>query len=100
MIFHILLTDINIPYQLQISPEDIRWEGEDPGILHRGGHSGHGRGVKRFFGHGDSLGAGRGRGHPRLHTRQEFHPPQNGIGKRVLDDIELLNTDSLVKEVG
>ncbi|XP_027935743.1 protein EMSY-LIKE 1 isoform X2 [Vigna unguiculata] len=104
---HALVYDINKVHETwewvdlkEISPEDIRWEGEDPGILHRGGHSGHGRGVKRFFGHGgDSLGAGRGRGHPRFHTRQEFHPPQNGIGKRVLDDIELLNTDSLVKEV-
>ncbi|XP_014514021.1 protein EMSY-LIKE 1 isoform X2 [Vigna radiata var. radiata] len=95
--YEAVVTDYN---PADISPEDIRWEGEDPGIIHRGGHSGHGRGIKRFFGHGgDSLGAGRGRGHPRLHTRQEFHPPQNGIGKRVLDDIELLNTDSLVKEV-
>lgn len=85
---------------MQISPEDIRWEGEDPGLLYRGGHSGQGRGVRRFPSRvGDTLGAGRGRGHPRFQARKEFLPPQNGIGKRVLDDIELLNTDSLVKEV-
>ncbi|TKY53269.1 EMSY 3 [Spatholobus suberectus] len=104
---HALVYDINKVNETwewvdlkEISPEDIRWEGEDPGILHRGGHSGQGRGVKKFFGHGgNSLGAGRGRGHPRFQARQEFLPPQNGIGKRVLEDIELLNTDSLVKEV-
>jgi hypothetical protein len=85
---------------LQISPEDIRWEGEDPGILYRGGHSGQGRGAKKFFGHGgDTLGAGRGRGHPRFHSRKELVVPQNGIGNNVSDEIELLNTDSLVKEV-
>jgi len=87
-------------YWLQIPPEDIRWEGEEPGILHRGGHGGQGRGAKKFFGHGgDTLGAGRGRGHPRFHSRKELMPPQNGIGNRVPDEIELLNTDSLVKEV-
>ena len=84
---------------MQISPEDIRWEGEDPGILHRGGHTGQGRGVKKFFSRGGDTAAGRGRGHPKFQLRKEFLPPENGIGKRVLDDIELLNTDSLVKEV-
>lgn len=84
---------------LQISPEDIRWDGEDPGIHRRIGNSGQGRGVKKFFSRGgDSLGAGRGRGPKQL--RKEFLPRQNGVGKRVLDDIELLNTESLVKEVG
>ncbi|MED6203890.1 hypothetical protein PIB30_003628 [Stylosanthes scabra] len=62
------------------------------------GNSGQGRGVKKFFSRGgDSLGAGRGRGPKQL--RKEFPPRQNGVGKRVLDDIELLNTESLVKEV-
>lgn len=85
---------------MQISPEDIRWEGEDPGTFHRGGHSGQGRGGKKFFSRGgDTLGAGRGRGHPKYQARKELIPPQNGIGRRVLDDIELLNTDTLVKEV-
>ncbi|KAL1293555.1 hypothetical protein HN51_054209 [Arachis hypogaea] len=82
----------------EISPEDIRWDGEDPGIHRRIGNSGQGRGVKKFFSRGgDSLGAGRGRGPKQL--RKEFLPRQNGVGKRVLDDIELLNTESLVKEV-
>lgn len=85
---------------MQISPEDIRWEGEDPGILHRSGHSSQGRGAKKFFSHSnDTLGAGRGRGHPRYQPRKELIAPQNGIGNRVSDEIELLNTDALVKEV-
>lgn len=90
-----------MPSWLQISPEDIRWEGDDPGILHRGGHSGQGLGVKKFFGHGggDTLGVGRGRGQPKFQARKELIRPQNGIGNRVSDDIELLNTETLVKEV-
>lgn len=85
---------------MQISPEDIRWEGEDPGIIQRSGHSSQGRGAKKFFSHGnDTLGAGRGRGHPRYQPRKELIAQQNGIGNRVSDEIELLNTDALVKEV-
>lgn len=90
----------NIACWLQISPEDIRWEGEDPSILHRGGHSGQGRGANKLFNHGGgTYGAGRGRGHPRFHPRKELITPQNGIGNRVPDEIELLNTETLVKEV-
>ncbi|XP_057424076.1 protein EMSY-LIKE 1-like isoform X2 [Lotus japonicus] len=105
---HALVYDINKANETwewvdlkEISPEDIRWEGEDPGIVHRIGHSGQGRGAKKFFSRsGDTLGAGRGRGHPRFQARKELHPPQNnGIGERVSDDIELMNTDTLVKEV-
>ncbi|XP_061349055.1 protein EMSY-LIKE 1-like isoform X2 [Gastrolobium bilobum] len=104
---HALVYDINKANETwewvdlkEISPEDIRWEGEDIGIIHRGGHGGQGRGVKKFFNRsGDTSGAGRGRGHPKFQSRREFPPPQNGIVRRVLDDIELMNTDSLVKEV-
>lgn len=94
MIFYILYSI------LQISREDIRWESEDPGIPHRGGSSGRGHGAKKSFSRSiDTLGVGRGRGHPKPQPRTESHPPQNGIVKRVLDEFELLNTDSLVKEV-
>ncbi|CAL5207547.1 unnamed protein product [Lathyrus oleraceus] len=104
---HALVYDINKANETwewvdlkEISPEDIRWEGEDPGILHRSGHSSQGRGAKKFFSHSnDTLGAGRGRGHPRYQPRKELIAPQNGIGNRVSDEIELLNTDALVKEV-
>lgn len=85
---------------LQISSEDIRWEGDDLGIPHRGGSGGQGHGVKKSSSRGvDTIGSGRGRGPPKVQPRKEFHPPQNGVVKRVLDEFELLNTDSLVKEV-
>ncbi|XP_012570471.1 protein EMSY-LIKE 1 [Cicer arietinum] len=104
---HALVYDINKANETwewvdlkEISPEDIRWEGEDPSILHRGGHSGQGRGANKLFNHGGgTYGAGRGRGHPRFHPRKELITPQNGIGNRVPDEIELLNTETLVKEV-
>ncbi|KAK7267352.1 hypothetical protein RIF29_20021 [Crotalaria pallida] len=104
---HALVYDINTASETwewvdlkEISPEDIQWEGEEPGVIHRGGHSMLGRGVNKVVGRGGhTLGAGRGRGHRRFPARNDFLPPQNGIGRRVLDDIELLNTDSLVKEV-
>ncbi|AES90903.2 emsy amine-terminus (ENT)/plant tudor-like domain protein [Medicago truncatula] len=67
--YEAVITDYNPD---EISPEDIRWEGEDPG-------------------------AGRGKGHPRFHSRKELMPPQDGIGNRVPNGIKLLNTDSLVK---
>ncbi|KAL5719534.1 hypothetical protein ACHQM5_012294 [Ranunculus cassubicifolius] len=60
----------------EISPNDIRWEGEDPGIFRRG--------SKKVV-PGDS------RGTPK--------PLQNGSHKKGSDDIELLRTDTLIKEV-
>ncbi|KAK4581698.1 hypothetical protein RGQ29_025035 [Quercus rubra] len=104
---HALVYDINTANETwewvdlkEISPEDIRWDGEDPGILHRGGHSGQARGFKKALSRGGAVpGAGRGRGPMRVQSRKEFLPSQNGIGKKVYDDIELLNTDTLVKEV-
>lgn len=84
----------------QIPPEDIRWDGEESGVALNIGHgSGSFRGNRRSQIHG-----GRGRG-PRIHQpRRELVPPptqQNGgVGRRTSsDDIELFNTESLVKEV-
>lgn len=82
----------------QISPEDIRWESEDAGLSHRGGHGGGRRGRKPSNHRGVIPGAGRGRGEIKAPSKKEIHPSQNGIGK-VSDDLELLNTDTLVKEV-
>lgn len=104
---HALVYDINTANETwewvdlkEISPKDIRWDGEDPGILHQGGHSGQARGFKKALNRGGVVpGAGRGRGPMRVQSRKEFLPSQNGIGKKVYDDIELLNTDTLVKEV-
>ncbi|CDY50571.1 BnaA01g30850D [Brassica napus] len=85
----------------EIPPEDIRWDGEESGVaLNAGLGSGSIRGNRRNY----QSNIGRGRG-PRIHQpRREFLPTQQnggGGGDRITssDDIELFNTDSLVKEV-
>ncbi|XP_024984308.1 protein EMSY-LIKE 3-like isoform X1 [Cynara cardunculus var. scolymus] len=83
----------------EISPEDIQWEGEDPGIPHKGGFGRSGHGMNRPVGRDGGPGAGRGRGVTKGQTRKEFPPSQNGIGKKGPDDIQLLHTDALIKEV-
>ncbi|MCL7041877.1 hypothetical protein MKW94_020707 [Papaver nudicaule] len=105
---HALVYDINTKDETwewvnlkEISPEDIRWEGEDPGISRRAGRGGGlGRGAKKPMGRGGAgPGAGRGRGGIKNQVKKEFPPSQNGIGKKNLDDIEILHTEMLVKEV-
>ncbi|KAF6158741.1 hypothetical protein GIB67_040255 [Kingdonia uniflora] len=85
----------------EISPEDIKWEGEDPAISRRGGRiGGQGRGVKKSGNRGGAVpGAGRGRGTSKVQSKKEFPLSQNGIGKNASDDIEILHTDTLIKEV-
>ncbi|KAK9124991.1 hypothetical protein Scep_013837 [Stephania cephalantha] len=83
----------------EIPPEDIKWAGEDPGI-HRGDPNGLGRGVKKSIGRGNTLpSAGRGRGSTKGQNKKDLLPSQNGIGKKTSDDIEILHTDTLIKEV-
>ncbi|KAL0429314.1 UNVERIFIED_CONTAM: protein EMSY-LIKE 3 [Sesamum radiatum] len=82
-----------------ISPEDIQWEGEDPGISHHGGYGGPGHGMNRPLGRDTAPGAGRGRGLTKGQSRKDFPPSQNGIGKKGPDDIQLLHTETLIKEV-
>ena len=84
--------------ELQISPEDIQWVGEDPGI-NRGGFGGSGQGMNRSIGRDSVPGAGRGRGATKGQSRKDFLSSQNGIGKKAPDDIQILHTDTLVKEV-
>ncbi|KAJ9184696.1 hypothetical protein P3X46_004398 [Hevea brasiliensis] len=83
----------------EISPEDIQWEGEDPGISHCGVHGGPGRGIKKSMNHAGYPSVGRGRGSIKGQSRREFLPTQNGFTKKVSDDIELFNTETLVQEV-
>ncbi|XP_030963046.1 protein EMSY-LIKE 3-like isoform X1 [Quercus lobata] len=83
----------------EISPEDIQWVGEDPGIPRRGGYGGSGHGMNRPIGRDGIPGAGRGRGATKGHARKDFLPSQNGIGKKAPDDIKILHTDTLIKEV-
>nr|XP_043624288.1 protein EMSY-LIKE 3-like [Erigeron canadensis] len=80
----------------EISPEDIQWVGEDPGISHKGGFGRSGNGMGQPIG---GPGGGRGRGMTKGQTRKDVPPSQNGIGKKKLDDIQLLQTDTLIKEV-
>ncbi|XP_044485669.1 protein EMSY-LIKE 1 isoform X2 [Mangifera indica] len=96
----------------EISHEDIRWDSDDPGESYRGGHVGQGHGVKKRFARGGHTpGAGRGRGSSKGQfqgqgqgqgqgqLRKEYVPSQNRIEKSSSDDIELLNTETLVQEV-
>ncbi|KAI9152972.1 hypothetical protein LWI28_003835 [Acer negundo] len=85
----------------EIPREDIRWEGQDASISYRGGNNGQGRGMKKHIGRvGPIPGAGKGRGSAKGQGqfRKEFMSSQNRIEK-VSENIELLNTETLVKEV-
>lgn len=83
-----------------MAPEDIRWEGGDPGIIQQGrGATVHG-GKKSSSRNGPMSGPGRGSRGPQKNTsRKEFPPSQNGVGKKSSDCIEILHTESLIKEV-
>ena len=81
----------------QMSPEDIHWEGEEPGTERQIGRGGPGQGAKKGSGRG-SAGVGRGRGFPKGQAK-DLPPSQNGIGKKGPDDIEILDTGCLIKEV-
>ncbi|KAF9597224.1 hypothetical protein IFM89_016365 [Coptis chinensis] len=104
---HALVYDMNTAEETwewvnlkEIAPEDIKWDGEDPGISRRGGRVGQGRGVKKSFSRGGPVaGTGRGRGAPKGQFKKDFPLSENGIGKKVSDDIEILHTDTLIKEV-
>ncbi|VFQ75893.1 unnamed protein product [Cuscuta campestris] len=71
----------------EISPDDIQWD-DGPGLI-----------INRTMGRDSAPGVGRGRGMTKPQSRKEFPPSQNGIGKKVLGDIQLLHTDTLIKEV-
>ncbi|KAI6685918.1 hypothetical protein NL676_031831 [Syzygium grande] len=93
---HALVYDINTADETwewvnlkEISPEDIRWEGEDPGVSRRGGRPGPGRGTKKTHDPGTT----------KAQTKKDVPLSQNGVGKKALGDIELLHTDTLIKEV-
>ncbi|KAG4113356.1 hypothetical protein ERO13_D13G218600v2 [Gossypium hirsutum] len=104
---HALVYDINTADETwewvnlkEISPEDIRWEGDDPAISRRGGRPGPGPGIKKSMAYGGGVvGAGRGRGNLKGQGKKDFPLTQNGVGKKVLGDIEILHTDTLIKEV-
>ncbi|KAJ8770872.1 hypothetical protein K2173_021787 [Erythroxylum novogranatense] len=84
----------------EISPDDIRWEAEEPGIVRKGGRPGPGRGNKKSMMRGGAVArAGRGRGTITGQSKKDFPLSQNGIGKKAVGDIEILHTETLIKEV-
>ncbi|OVA11194.1 EMSY N-terminal [Macleaya cordata] len=84
----------------EISPDDIRWEGEVLGISRRSGHGGIGHGIKKSMdGDGAVPGAGRGREAPRSQPKKDLPQSQNCIGKKSLGDLEMLQTETVIKEV-
>ncbi|XP_068490232.1 protein EMSY-LIKE 3 isoform X3 [Phaseolus vulgaris] len=89
----------------EISPEDIRWEGEDPEISRKGGQPGPRRGLKKSVsrggvtGGGGVTGAGRGRGMTKVQPKKDSISSQNGSKKKPTDDIQILHTDKVIKEV-
>nr|XP_018680087.1 PREDICTED: protein EMSY-LIKE 3-like isoform X1 [Musa acuminata subsp. malaccensis] len=85
----------------EICPENIRWEvEEDPDIVLQSGQVASRRGVKRTTAHGGGIpGAGRGRGSLKNQKKKDFLLSQNSIGKKSTGNIEILQTDTLIKEV-
>lgn len=82
---------------LEISRQDIKWEGENPEIFPETGNGGAGHGFKKSTPHAGA-GAGRGvliKGVP----KGELPASRNGNGRMQSGDIQILHTDTLVKEV-
>jgi len=83
----------------EMAPEDVRWEGEEPD-LDLLGRDAPIHGVKKSTSRGGPmLGAGRGRGPQKNSFKKDYPPSQNGIGKKSSDYIEILHTETLIKEV-
>ncbi|KAL9349166.1 hypothetical protein Peur_056421 [Populus x canadensis] len=104
---HALVYDINTGDETwewvnlkEISPEDIRWEDEETGLFRRGGRPGPGRGNKKSIARGGAVAAaGRGRGTIKGQSKKDFSLTKNGVAKKTMGDIEILHTDTLIKEV-
>ncbi|KAI3910322.1 hypothetical protein MKW92_017964 [Papaver armeniacum] len=78
----------------EISPEDIRWDCENMGISRKGG-----RGMKKSMDH-DGVVPWEGRGREdRSQPEKDLLPLQNTNGKKNMDDIEMILTETVVKEV-
>ncbi|XP_016175640.1 protein EMSY-LIKE 3 isoform X4 [Arachis ipaensis] len=95
--YEAVITDYNAS---EISPKDIRWEGEDPGISQRGVRAGPGRGIKKSVSRGGAVTVvGRGRGMTKVLKKNFISSQTNGSRRKPTSDIELLHTDTLIKEV-
>lgn len=82
-----------------MAPEDIRWEGEEPD-LNLLGRTAPVHGAKKSSSRGGPvLGSRRGRGPQKNSLKKEYPSSQNGVGKKSSDYIEILHTETLIKEV-
>uniref|UniRef100_A0A1J3K6K9 ENT domain-containing protein n=1 Tax=Noccaea caerulescens TaxID=107243 RepID=A0A1J3K6K9_NOCCA len=103
---HALVYDIGTPNETwewvrlsEISPGDIEWVGEDPGIGNRFGYNGQqGHGLNRTTGPSSVPQRGSGLA-AKNSVRKDFRTPQNGTGKRKHPDIRIRQTDTLIREV-
>eukprot|EP00252_Welwitschia_mirabilis_P012641 TRINITY_DN2792_c0_g1_i1.p1 TRINITY_DN2792_c0_g1~~TRINITY_DN2792_c0_g1_i1.p1 ORF type:complete len:496 (-),score=141.49 TRINITY_DN2792_c0_g1_i1:551-2038(-) len=102
---HALVYDINTSRETwewvdlkEMSPGDIMWDWEGPAGSGRGNRGAGGRGAKKL-GRGGYVASGRGRGVIKSQSRKDLIPSQNGTGKKLPGDIELLHTETLLKEV-
>jgi hypothetical protein len=85
-----------------MGPEDIRWQDNDSGIdpmAYLRSRASPGNGSRKPTSHsGPMPGPGRGRGFQKNASKKDFPSPQNGVAKSS-DDIDILHTESLIKEV-
>ncbi|WOG98130.1 hypothetical protein DCAR_0417471 [Daucus carota subsp. sativus] len=102
---HALVYDRNTPKEAwewvdlkEIPPEDIRWVDDDAGLSHQSGVGVQGPGDSNLI-HGTYPNIGRGKGAMRDQNENEIPLSENGVVKKVSDEIEILHTDTLIKEV-
>lgn len=76
---------------MQISPRDIEWIGEDPGVCNR-------YGLNRTTGPNNV--PQRGSGLAKTTIKNDLRTSQNGAGKRKHVDIRIRPTNVLIREVG
>ncbi|XP_010518042.1 PREDICTED: protein EMSY-LIKE 4-like [Camelina sativa] len=101
---HALVYDIGTPNETwewvnltEISPGDIEWIGEDPGVGNRYGYNGQGHGLNRTT--GPNSVPQRGSSLAKNTIRKDFRTSQNGTGKKKHHDIRIRQTNVLIREV-
>ncbi|CAH8354502.1 unnamed protein product [Eruca vesicaria subsp. sativa] len=101
---HALVYDIGTPNETwewvnlsEISPGDIEWIGEDPGVGNLYSYNGQGHGLNRTT--GPNSVPQRGSGLAKTSIKKDFRTAQNGTGKRKYPDIQIRQTNVLIREV-
>ncbi|KAK1397710.1 Emsy N Terminus (ENT)/ plant Tudor-like domains-containing protein [Heracleum sosnowskyi] len=101
---HALVYDRNTPKEAlewvdlkDISSEDIRWVGEDPGLSHQSVHGM--QSNENPKNHGSYPNSEPGEGAMRDQNEIEIPFLEDGVVKKSSDEIEILHTETLIKEV-